>query len=294
MNKKGKYETASWDRLEFGDGCAGVINLSGRNVLDPTGGPGFNRESKFAKTLRDSRVGTNTLINTAIANCYGTVRRSAPPPVFITASGVGYYPTDTTMTYTENYQQTEHDRAMNYWCKFTTDWENAALTNHPKDDTRRAAVRLGVVLGWGGWYTTPLVRLCRRMGLPLITGKGTQPFPWIHISDAAALFVHLLENPGLIGAFNGVAPDLVTMEKLITDVTSAYKPLIRFPPIRTPEQIFKWAFGDDRALMLLTGAKIQPERTLSSGFLFRYPTLQAAITDLRDKELRRYVGADDK
>jgi NAD dependent epimerase/dehydratase family enzyme len=41
-------------------------------------------------------------------------------------------------------------------------------------------------------------------------GSGTQPFPWIHVSDLAEMAVFALEQQSLSGPLNGVAPGLIT------------------------------------------------------------------------------------
>lgn len=48
----------------------------------------------------------------------------------------------------------------------------------------------------------------------------------------------------------------------------------------TPEFVFRYLFGDERAALLLSGAKIQPKRTLESGFQFNYPKITDACREV--------------
>lgn len=48
----------------------------------------------------------------------------------------------------------------------------------------------------------------------------------------------------------------------------------------TPEFVIQNLFGKERAAILLTGAKIQPKRTLESGFQYKYPKVIDACREV--------------
>lgn len=48
----------------------------------------------------------------------------------------------------------------------------------------------------------------------------------------------------------------------------------------TPEFVIQNLFGKERAAILLTGAKIQPKRTLELGFQYKYPKVIDACREV--------------
>lgn len=48
----------------------------------------------------------------------------------------------------------------------------------------------------------------------------------------------------------------------------------------TPEFVFLQLFGKERAALLLSGAKIQPKRTMELGFQFQYPKIIDACREV--------------
>ncbi|GBN86024.1 Epimerase family protein SDR39U1 [Araneus ventricosus] len=121
----------SWNDLSH-DGlpssCVAVINVAGQNVLDPKRRwtPGF-QQNVYA-----SRIHTTQLLAEQIQ------KMKAPPRVFGVISGVGYYRTSQTETYTEDSPGGNH----NYFSKLAADWE-AASTLPPDLNVRRFIVRSG-------------------------------------------------------------------------------------------------------------------------------------------------------
>lgn len=48
----------------------------------------------------------------------------------------------------------------------------------------------------------------------------------------------------------------------------------------TPEFVIQQLFGEERAALLLSGAKIQPKRTLETGFKYKYPNVIDACREV--------------
>lgn len=47
-----------------------------------------------------------------------------------------------------------------------------------------------------------------------------------------------------------------------------------------PSFLVKTIFGKERAALLLTGAKIQPKRTIDIGFKYKYPKVEDACREV--------------
>ena len=57
-----------------------------------------------------------------------------------------------------------------------------------------------------------------RLGAAAILGNGKQVVSWIHINDLCRLFIKALEDDGLYGSYNAVAPQPVTNKMLTLDL----------------------------------------------------------------------------
>ena len=131
----------------------------------------------FRQEVWDSRVQTTHALARAVAE------HAAPGPhrAFVSVSGVGYYaPSDAVAT--EATPGGTHDELA----RLCTAWE-AAAAPAVEASVRTAVVRLGVVLGrHGGALQQAYWPFYLGLGGRL--GSGTQPFPWIHLSDAVRVY----------------------------------------------------------------------------------------------------------
>lgn len=79
------------------------------------------------------------------------------------------------------------------------------------------------------------------------------------------------------GVYNGTAPQAITNGEF----SKAFgKALIRPTILPLPEFAVNLIFGQERAVLLTTGAKIQPKRTIASGFKYEFPGILEACKDV--------------
>ena len=124
------------------------------------------------------------------------------------------------------------------------------------------------------------------LGLGGILGPGTQPFPWIHVSDLAGVIAHSL-GPGLSpdapachpGAqvLNGVAPAQNTNYEFTKELGRALRRPTIFP---VPAFVLNAMLGSERALVLTHGQRVSPKRTLETGYQYQYPDLTSALKEI--------------
>lgn len=107
-------------------------------------------------------------------------------------------------------------------------------------------------------------------------GSGTQPMPWIHVKDLSGLITHSIENKSVNGVLNGVAPNIITNQEFVTAFANA---LNRPAFFAIPETVWNLLFGQERAAMITKGQKVEPKRTLESGYEFRYPIISKACEE---------------
>ena len=107
-------------------------------------------------------------------------------------------------------------------------------------------------------------------------GNGKQWMPWIHVYDAAALFLFLAEQGSVNAPVNGVAPEIVRNEEFTRKLArTLWRPAI----LPIPAFVLKRVLPQESTL-LLHSARAVPERALSVGFRFKFAELEPALRDL--------------
>lgn len=235
-----------------------IINLAGAGVADKKWTDAYKKE------IYDSRILSTQLLANALAGNTNKVH------TYISASAIGIYGNNTALNTTEN-----TPAADTFLAKVCEDWESAVK---PIENLgiRIGIIRVGVVLAKdGGFIKEVSVPINMFAGAAL--GNGQQQTSWIHIDDLCRMFIGLIENKGLSGVFNGVAPNPETNKKLTQLLAKQLgKPLI-LP--NAPAFIIKLLFGE-MGSMLLGSQHISAQKILDSGFTFQFPTAQQAIADL--------------
>jgi len=232
-----------------------IIHLAGENLF-------AKRWSTAQKeVLRSSR--------TAPTMKLASLAAERKPACFISASAVGYYGPNSNDQLHEGSPH-GHD----FLASLCSDWE-AATTAASTAGVRTAVVRTGVVLGLGGGALSKMLPPFK-LGLGGPLGSGKQWVSWIHIEDLVSVFLFILENPNASGAFNGTAPQPVTMKELAKSLGRAlHRPAI-FP---VPAPMLRLALGEV-ADILLTGQYVEPRRTSEAGFKFQFADVERAMIDI--------------
>jgi uncharacterized protein (TIGR01777 family) len=236
------------------EGSDVVINLAGAPVLK-------RWSESYKKEIYHSRIDTTRKLATAIRNS------SRKPFVFISGSAIGIY--DTTETHTEESQHFSDD----FMGKVCRDWEHEAL--EATGSTRVVIFRTGVVLGTNGGALQSMYTPFK-LGLGGIIGNGKQAFSWIHATDLINAFLYTIEAENFSGIINAVAPE-PTINYHFTKTLG--KVLIQPTITRVPEFALKLIYGEG-SRALTSGQKVLPEKLLTAGFIFKFPTIEKALLDL--------------
>jgi uncharacterized protein (TIGR01777 family) len=134
-------------------------------------------------------------------------------------------------------------------------------------------VRTGVVLGSDGGALAAMLQPFR-LGLGGVIGSGRQWISWIHIDDAIGIYRMALD--GVSGTLNATAPHPVSNAELTRALASALRRPAFF---RVPSFALRAALGEG-ATILVDGQRVLPQRTLESGYMFRFTALDEALHDL--------------
>lgn len=243
---------------EVGDvsGFDAIVHLAGEGVADGR----WSAERK--RRIRDSRIdGTRLLVQ--------AVTRAEPrPATFVCASAVGYYGPEVDEPASESAPPSD-----DFLSDVVQGWEAAS---EPLVDlgVRVARLRIGVVLSAEGGMLARL-RLPFSFGVGGVVGDGSQWMSWITRTDLVRAFLHALDEPGMAGVYNAVAPNPVTNREFTKALGRA---LSRPTVLPLPKFVARAIFGREFAdLLLLASTRVVPKRLTESGFAFHHPEIDSAL-----------------
>jgi len=258
---KGEGDDLTWDpdgeRLDEGvfRGADAVVHLAGESLA------AFRwTEDKKERILQSRRKGT-ALIATTLAGMRN------PPPVFVSASAVGYYGNRGNDLITE-----ESKAGKGFLAMVCREWEGAT------GKARKAGIR--VVNLRTGFVVSPLGPGLGKMlppfraGLGGRIGSGRQYMSWIDLDDEVGLIHHALTRPGVSGPLNATAPNPVP-NAAFTDTLG--RVLGRPTVVPLPNFAVRGMLGEMGAELLLNGARVLPEKAEETGYEFRFTSLEDSL-----------------
>lgn len=247
------------------EGIDALVHLAGEPVA------GVWTQAKKAR-IYQSRVAGTRLLAEALAAL------DNPPDVFVSASGIGYYGDHGADTVTED----SETRDGGFLADVCREWE-AATEPAAVAGIRTVQARMGVVLSPAGGAL--------RIQHPLFSiglgghVTGADPFvSWIGIDDVLGGLYHLLYTEDLGGPVNLTAP---TPTPLTAYASTLADVLDRRARLRIPSSLLRSVFGEMADEMILTSARVVPERLLESGFTFESETLGEALRHVLGKQDER-------
>ena len=237
------------------EGCYAAVHLAGANVAGHRWTPAYKR------LILNSRVDTSR----ALGRIFTAL--TAPPPVLVAASAIGYYGNRGNEVLTEASRP-----GKGFLPEVCQAWEAATAGLAP----RVVQLRFGVVLTARGGALPRLLPLFR-LGLGGRLGNGHQWMSWVSLEDAVATIEFAIAQPELSGAFNTTAPHPVTN----AEFTRTLGLILHRPTLlRVPSLVLRAALGEMAHEALLASARAIPERLLAAGFLFSHERLEQTVTEM--------------
>jgi uncharacterized protein (TIGR01777 family) len=259
----GSAHLAEWDGRtakgwgELVDGADAIVNLAGENLS------GGRWTAARKQRLRSSRVLAGAAVVEAVQ------KAAQKPKVVIQSSGVNYYGVRGSEPVPES-----EPPGDDFLARVCIDWE-ASTAPVEALSVRRAIIRSGVVLSPKGGVM-PLFRLPFRLFVGGPLGSGRQILSWIHMADEVGAIRFLIDNQDASGAYNLVAPSLVSMKEFTRTLGKAMGRPSWFP---VPSFALRLVLGE-MAIIVLEGQRAVPKRLQEGGYKFRFPEAGAAFRDL--------------
>jgi hypothetical protein len=239
-------------------GVDAIVHLAG----EPVAGKRWSNEQK--RLILESRVlGTRRLVQAALSQ--GPDIKS-----FVHGSAIGFYGDSGDATLTA-----ASAKGTGFLADVVEAWEaELRPLTEGRPDVRTAIVRTGIVLARQGGALAKMLPMFRESAAGRL-GSGSQWMSWIHIDDIVGLFLHALDSQAA-GVLEGVAPQPVT-NRVFTK--SLCRSLQVYENVPAPAVAIKVLLGEMGGIVL-ESARIEPRRTLASGYRFRFESVDRAFDDL--------------
>jgi hypothetical protein len=192
-----------------------------------------------------------------------------PPKVLVCASAIGIYGDRGDEELTER----RTTGAGKFLAEVSQAWE-AAAQEATTAGTRVVTVRIALVLGGKGALAA--IQPVFRLGLGGRFGKGDQWMSWVHIRDIANIFLYAAKTESLSGPVNGASPNPVRN----SEFTQVLGTLLKKPTFCTVPSALVSALLPEQSSLVLDSQRVIPEKLLTSGFQFQFPSLNEALQDL--------------
>ena len=237
-----------------------VINLAGENIGDK------RWSSARKKAILQSRVSTTQQLATLCASL------GEHSPRLLNTSAIGIYGLSSDTVFNEH--STLPNPPRDFLSEVGQTWE-AALKPAIKARVNVVIMRFAVVLSPEGGAMKKLLPSFK-LGFGAVLGSGQQAFSWIALEDLTRAIIFLLNHPEQRGVFNLVADDVVTQKQFAQTLAGAlHRPCF----MHMPASVVKGLFGQMGEELLLQGQRVKNTRLASTGFNFKYPTLNEAFED---------------
>ncbi|MEC7986495.1 MAG: TIGR01777 family oxidoreductase [Myxococcota bacterium] len=237
------------------EGLDAVVHLAGESIN------GLWTKSKKEKIL-SSREKMTVRVSKILAGLH------KPPGVFISSSAVGFYGDRGDEELVED--STPGNDFLSDVCQR---WERST-EDAKKAGIRCVIMRTGVVITpKGGALQKMLLPFSMGLGGPV--GSGRQWMSWISLDDMVYLLYFLMQSKDARGVFNATAPHPVQNQDFGKTLgKSLHRPA--FMPL--PAFMVRVILGEMGDALLLTSAKVLPQKPLSLGYEFSHPTLTSCFS----------------
>jgi len=246
-------ENKIFDKIPL-DKCSHIIHLSGYGIINKW-------TEKNKKKMYSSRVDAAKLLFDYCKEKEINIK------TFISASAIGYYGFDSIGLKNEN------DLPSKDWLsKLAVDWEKSAIAFEAVK-SRVIQLRISLILTKSTGFLKPIL-LSMKLGIAPILGSRKQSFEWIHLEDLASFILFSLKNKNVSGAYNLATDKKTTQEEFLRIIKRKYFKYSFL--LKIPTFVLKLLLGQ-RIKIVSSDIAVSVDKLKSTGFNFKYPTLDMAI-----------------
>jgi len=239
-----------------------IVHLAGESVATK------RWSTKRKKQIQESRTQSGALLVKALQEHKHQVK------TIIAASAIGWYGADTPQSIANGFTETDplDPSFLGNTCAL---WEQS-MHEVKNLGIRLVTLRIGIVLNKRGGALAEFIKPAY-LGVATILGKGSQIVSWIHQMDLCKMIVFAIENNAIQGIYNAVSPHPVSNELLVKTV--AQKIHKYHLVVKVPEFVLKIMLGE-MSIEILKSANVSSQKMQNAGFVFDYPTIDLALTQL--------------
>lgn len=239
-----------------------IIHLAGAGIAEK------RWTAKRKKEIIDSRVKSAQLLFKEVN------KMNVKPKTFISASAIGSYG-----AVTNDKIFTEDDEPGNdFQGEVCQQWEFYSR-KFSELGIRNIQLRFGVVFSKNGG-ALPKMMLPIKLCIGSALGSGNQFLPWVHIDDVLKIIEWSILNGNLSGPYNVVAPEYKTYKEFVKAIADKLGRLLFMPNV--PSFFLKLILGE-MSQIILEGSRISSKKIVDSGYIFNFPTLDSALSNLLSK-----------
>lgn len=247
------------------EGAEAVINLSGRSVNCR-----YNETNR--RLILESRTLSTLAIGKAIRAC------KIPPKVWLNSSTAAWY------RHAEDKAQDEWlgEAGTGFSCDVARAWEEAFFGSLVPAETRKVALRSGMVLANEPDTVFDVLRHLSSLGLGGTMASGTQRISWIHMEDFLRATQFILQDGLIDGVVNITTPEFPTNREWMKHFRNTVGMPIGLPASQWMLEIgSRWMKTETE--LILKSRWAMPRRLMNAGFRWRWSQAGDALADLMSR-----------
>ncbi len=231
-----------------------VVHLAGKSIAESRWSDSVKQE------IRDSRVAKTRQL------CESLARLPSKPAVLVCASATGIYGDRGDETLNES-----SELGDDFLAEVATQWEQACRPA-VEAGIRVVNARFGIVLSPNGGALQKMLLPAKFAGGAL--GSGDQWWSWIALDDVLGAIYHALTDDSLSGPVNFVSPDPISNRDFAKTLASVLGRPALFP---APAFALRAALGEMADALLLSSARVKPEKLEAGGYRYRFTRLDDVL-----------------